>query len=526
MADFPNGVTPPGAASYAAPLLDFSPLGNLEKSWMQGTQDRRTREIQTAYRNGIPKVPEGQPGAGQNDYKAMTEKMLQLGAYPEAGQISSIGIGQQRLDAAMNDPILGSRSPQAAPGAQPAPVPPSAPPSAPAGRAAAAPPQVDAPDARPNNSDGFTAPAAPAQNTRVADGFDAAGAGSQPQPQTTSGLAPSAERVLKSKLDAMPVDARRNYLNRQAASEFVSPSVNKWALQELARLDKQEELTPAEKERNSGTTQYGENVKVAGANRTDTPEMKNVRPGSGPDGASAAETMQRLKTRGEIDAKSGEAGVKNFDTEYVGLQKLAQSSYNGIQKATLAKSLTMQPGFYSGPLQPTTEIYQQFKSVFGKDPTTALPQEAFQKVTTDMLTEQIKALGQSGVGRVLLAEVQNMQKGLASLGISAAGNRAQLEIVSRVYQETQDLGNIARDIAANNHIPPEAKARALDDAAANYYQTHPIFTDQEKTDPRILSAPDVPPAIKTNAQLSAWARGVGLSSGNLIKVGGQIRMVP
>lgn len=519
MTDFPNGVSPPSPASFASPLLDFSPLANLEKSYHQGQQDRRTREVQTVFRNGIPKTADG-----QNDYSAMTDKMLQLGALPEATTISGIGIAQAKLKAALTDPVWGV-SPPAAPAA--ASDAPTAAAPAPRQRAAFTPPQSDPPDARPTNDGGFAprppsaAPSNPssAPNTRVADGFSDAGAA----PQTTGGLAPSAERVLKSRLDALSVPERRNYLNRMAASPLVGESVNKWALQELARLDKLEEQTPGEKDLRRGVTQGAEDIKVEGANRTLTPEAKNVKPLPG---ESPAAAMERLKTQGAIDVKAGEAGVKNFDTEYVGLQKLAQSSYNGIQKAALAKSLTMQPGFYSGPLQPTTEIYQQFKSTFGRSPDTAVPQEAFQKVTTDMLTEQIKALGQSGVGRVLLAEVQNMQKGLASLGISAAGNRAQLEIVSRVYQETQDLGEIARGIAADTSIQPQNKGRALDEAAAKYYRDHPIFSDAEKTDPRILSAPDVPQAIRSNPQLVAWAKSVGLSSGNLIKIGGQIRQVP
>lgn len=573
MTDFPNGVNSPGAASYVAPLLDFSPIGNLPQDVFQGQQNRLKTESQRAFRNGIPKTPDG-----QNDYKAMTEKMIQIGDYGTASTIGQLGYQQGALEQLGTNPeIVGYGNGKQPAGGVPGRGSPSQgqPESSPPPSTRTAQQPYDTRPARPDNNGGFSPPAASSEP-------EASSA-----PTTGQTLAPNVKAEIDRRNQG-DFDTRKRNLGRLMASPF--PGIKDYAGKLLEALLKEQESTPDEKNRRSGTTQYGADVKVNADNRTLTPEMKNVQPGSGPNGQSAAgaaeeiklgganrtltpeqknvvggpagapsaaetaedikvrganrtltptakdtqpregespaEAASRIKVRGDLDTKAGEAGVKQFDTEYNGLQKLGQSSFNGIQKAELAKNLTMQPGYYSGPLQRTTEMYQQFKSTFGSDPTTALPQEAFQKVTTDMLTEQIKALGQSGVGRVLLAEVQNMQKGLASLGISPAGNRAQLEIVTRVYKESQDLAKIAREIASDFRIPPEAKARVLDERSSQYFQEHPIFNEQEKRDPRILSAPDVPPRLNTPAAVRAWAKAVGLSPGNLVKWNGQIGAVP
>ena len=136
------------------------------------------------------------------------------------------------------------------------------------------------------------------------------------------------------------------------------------------------------------------------------------------------------------------------------------------------------------------QTYQQFKSVFGSNPSTALPAEAFNKVVNDMLIEQVKALGQSGVGRVLMTEVNAMRQGIASMGITGASNRALAEIVSRVYQQSGAIADIQRGIKA----PPGQRNVAFDNAVTEYLKSHPLFSPEELQHPQLLGAPDAPPA--------------------------------
>lgn len=248
-----------------------------------------------------------------------------------------------------------------------------------------------------------------------------------------------------------------------------------------------------------------------------TPEMKN---------AQAAGLTNPLEFGAQQAGlnESYKQDATTFEKRYTGIQALGEAAYNGIQKAQLMKQLTLDPNFYSGPLHESMQTYNQFKSIFGANPSSALPQEAFNKVTTDMLTEQIKALGQSGVGRVLMAEVNNMKQSIASLGITPASNRALAEIVSRVYAQQNDIAGLAREIP---HTPGKMN-NVLDTHINDYLKSHPLFTKQELQHPALLGAPDAPPQSVqwSPEQKRAWAGRVGLKPGDPIRFNGQIVQVP
>lgn len=244
-----------------------------------------------------------------------------------------------------------------------------------------------------------------------------------------------------------------------------------------------------------------------------TPEQKNAN-------ASGAKTPLDY----QASVESNKQDIDTFQKRYTGIEQLGQASYNGIQKAKLMKQLTLDPNFYSGPLNETVQTYKQFKAIFGSDPTSALPQEAFNKVANDMLTQQVKAMGGSGVGRVLQSEVNMMKQAIATLGITPAANRALATIIGRVYQQEQDIAGIARSLPQK----PGQMNWSLDTAVQSYLQKNPLFTEQEIQDPRTLAAPDVPPqsAHWNVAQKRAWAARLGLKPGDPIRVNGQLGAVP
>jgi hypothetical protein len=217
----------------------------------------------------------------------------------------------------------------------------------------------------------------------------------------------------------------------------------------------------------------------------------------------------------------GKQDIDTFQKRNIPIQAAAQMSYDGQDKAKLMKQLTLDPNFYSGPLSENVQTYNQFKSVFGQNPSAALPQEAFNKVTADMLTEQIKAMGNSGVGRVLMAEVNNMKKSLAGLGITATTNRALAEIVSRNYDKMQKIAEIA------NGVPqvPGQMNRELDKRVQAYLAKNPLFTPQELAHPALLGAPDAPPGAEkwNQAQGRAWGAKIGLKPGDPVRINGVIR---
>jgi hypothetical protein len=220
----------------------------------------------------------------------------------------------------------------------------------------------------------------------------------------------------------------------------------------------------------------------------------------------------------------GKQDIDTFNKRNAPIQAAAQMSYDGQGKAKLMKQLTLDPNFYSGPLSENVQTYNQFKSVFGQNPSAALPQEAFNKVAADMLTEQIKAMGNSGVGRVLMAEVNNMKKSLAGLGITASTNRALAELISRNYDKMQKLGEIA------NNIPqvPGQMNREYDRQAQAYLKANPLFTKEELQNPKLLGAPDAPPqsANWSVDQRRQWAASIGLKPGDDIRFNGRPVKVP
>lgn len=118
----------PNPTSYAAPLLDFSPIGNLGKDYFQGTQQKRALALQ-------------QP-ITETDPQLIVAELLKRGGADYAAQALPI---LQQAEAAKPSPVLGGGGAQA-PGMPGAGAPPGALPAPPA-RTAALPP---APGATPS----------------------------------------------------------------------------------------------------------------------------------------------------------------------------------------------------------------------------------------------------------------------------------------------------------------------------------------------------------------------------------------
>jgi hypothetical protein len=91
MVDFPMAVNPPQGVSYAAPLIDFSPLSQLGDRFFQGAKSRsdydQRQKLLGAFPNGLPTTPDG-----QIDYGAATQALAKLGLVgqvPEFAQLAA-----------------------------------------------------------------------------------------------------------------------------------------------------------------------------------------------------------------------------------------------------------------------------------------------------------------------------------------------------------------------------------------------------------------------------------------------------
>lgn len=312
----------------------------------------------------------------------------------------------------------------------------------------------------------------------------------QPQQPTQAAQDPTAL--------AQAYEARANYFYQQAKGlGFVNPAA-----------------AQAAKAQGDQAAQQALAIRKGLVSNTEmTTEEKNAR-------ASGSLSPRTYSSSIESDKQDNDT----FQKRYTGLQAAGEQSYNGLQKVQLMKQLTTQPAFYSGPLHEGVQTFNQFRSIFGANPSSALPQEAFNKVANDLLQEQVKAMGQSGVGRVLQSEVNIMKQSIASLGITPQSNRALAEILSRVYQQNQDIADLARNVNA----PPGQKNKALDDSVNGYLKQHPLFTKDEIQHPQLLGAPDAPPQSSqwSPEQKVQWAKSLGLKEGDPIRFNGQIVQVP
>lgn len=218
--------------------------------------------------------------------------------------------------------------------------------------------------------------------------------------------------------------------------------------------------------------------------------------------------------------KYAEEDAKEFSKQQTSIQAAGTTAASTASKIQYAKQLTLDPNFYSGPWNETVKDFQQFRSIFGRDPKAASSMEAFNKLGQDMLQESIKSMGQSGVGRVLMSEVAIMKQAIAGLGITPASNRILLEMSARVAQKQQEIAQITA------HLPPNTQV--LNSTVQNYLKAKPLFTPQEVRNPMMLAAPDAPPGSGgwSPAQWQAWGQRVGVRPGEPVRYNGQYMMIP
>lgn len=532
--DYPS-VAAPTTANYAAPLVDFSKIANLPKDYYAGKEMARQDEKATAFRNGIPRV-DNDPN-GPIDVNAVTDKLARINPDYAMPLINMQLQGQQGQTAA--NAIMGG---QGGPG-------PTAQPTAQPGTPAAAPQRVAAPAASPAS----LSPAAPGDNsqdtirslaTEWSGGQDAMGA------------IGSAARTLRINPDAplTPEDTARvkSFLSNAARGPVVAQNDSQPAGQAAASPVQPQAAQPQSDERpgwgqadadslslratrlnayaaavanvNPKAAEAAKAEAVATEGRakqirdyisgedSSTPDQKNYQSDKLP-GESMADYQARAAAGSELSKQDSIA----YSKKYEGIQKAAQEASIEQPKIQLMKTFSNDPNFYSGPLEPTNRGFKQFAATIGADPNKALPQEGFNKVASDMLTSQIRALGASGAGPVRIAEVKNMQKSIANLGITPVTNRLLVEITDRAYNDVKAIADLTRQYELNPKNLPGKKNVGLDAAIQRYYDSHPLFSKEEVSDPRLIA----PPEFKD----SRAAFNAKLPKGQPVKIDGKLKWV-
>ena len=525
-------VAAPTTANYAAPLVDFPKVANqLEDLVVKRQQAGREEEKANVFRNGIPKDANGNIDVGQ-----VTDKLARINPDYAMPLINTQIAGQQGQVAA--NAINGVNGTPAAPAS-------TQPPQRAASASSPQPASTPAAATQPTVMTILDAQGIPNDQLQAASESLARQLGVSPtdpidtsDPRVRNVLGPAIQR-LKGVGQVVAQSGQPQAATPQSTQPDAQPQPDSGAQpQQGGTTGWTQADADAQSLRSTRLNAYAAaianvNPKAAEAAKaeaaaaegrakqirdyissedTSTNDQKNYQSDKLP-GESMADYQARAAGGQELAKQDSIA----YSKKYEGIQKAAQEASIEQPKIQLMKTFSNDPNFYSGPLEPTNRGFKQFAATIGADPNRALPQEGFNKVASDMLTSQIRALGASGAGPVRIAEVKNMQKSIANLGITPVTNRLLVEITDRAYNDVKNIAELTRKYETNPKNLPGKKNVGLDTEIQKYYDSHPLFTKEEISDPRLIA----PPEFKD----SRLAFNAKLPKGQPVKIDGKLKWV-
>jgi hypothetical protein len=229
-----------------------------------------------------------------------------------------------------------------------------------------------------------------------------------------------------------------------------------------------------------------------------TPEQKNVASG-------AALQQEQIKD-----------DTTRYGKQLAGIQGSAQAANRQLEHVQLAEGLYKNPDFYSGTGESVNLGYKRALAALGIDPGRSLPQEAFRKTMAAAVLNQVEQLKDDtaavgGGGRIFQAQIELMEKAANNPDNSIAANRLLTEISKRSALEAKTIAQMANNYKGG-HLDA-GFAQMIDD----HYSKHPMFTDGEMRDIRLI-APPAAPKLDSHDQAAAWARKAGLKPGDPMKL--------
>lgn len=236
-------------------------------------------------------------------------------------------------------------------------------------------------------------------------------------------------------------------------SNPISPKTNvDLAKSRLESLQKNTELTPAQKDYVQAVTQ----------------------------GYRGTQDEHIAKT--EADKAYATENVKSYIKKYDTIQTAGDRARVDIPKLDLARKLTEDPNFYSGVGEQYNLLAKRAIVALGGDPDKGTPQEAFRKVVSDSLLDQIKSM--AGTGPVRVAEMKIMQEAAANPGNTPQANRLVLELASRAQKRSAAIADMAQNYNGGR------LDSGFDRKVAAYDRANPLISDKEIPDFRKIINPD------------------------------------
>lgn len=182
-------------------------------------------------------------------------------------------------------------------------------------------------------------------------------------------------------------------------------------------------------------------------------------------------TMEEYQAKTAADKAYAEENTKSYIKKYDAIQTAGDRARSDIPKLDLARQLTEDPNFYSGVGENYNLLLKRAITALGGDPNTAAPQEAFRKVVSDTILDQIKSM--AGTGPVRVAEMKIIEAAAANPGNTPQANRLVLELASRMQKRNADIADMAQRYN-NGRLDS-----GFDRRVAEYDRQNPLITDKE-----------------------------------------------
>jgi hypothetical protein len=214
---------------------------------------------------------------------------------------------------------------------------------------------------------------------------------------------------------------------------------------------------------------------------------------------------------GKADLKRGGDLLNSINAT---ANEYGQSLRNDLR---LARSVLSTPGTYTGfGADQALTLNRAKDMMFGTG--AAAPQELLEKTrastvlaTMQNMKDEMLAAGTTG-GKIYSNMAEQMEKSVPGLETSLTGNRALVEIRSRLGEFQLKLQKTAQDYLdeqAAKGVKYPYLDRGFTKKLADVIEKENPFTDAELRNPRLLGSPSAPPGM-TRQQFQQWGHGMGL----------------
>jgi hypothetical protein len=283
-----------------------------------------------------------------------------------------------------------------------------------------------------------------------------------------------------------------------AANPAYPKSVQEAAKSRLEAIQKQVELTPAQKDYNLSRRQGG------------------------------TETFDEWQANNEQRKTAATEEAKLGAQKYQSLVEAGTKAQMEIPQLDLLKEQMNDPNFFSGAGEKYNLLYKRLKSAVGIDPEAAVPQEYLRKATAANVLSSLGAL--KGLGQIRVAEINMAREAAASPDNSIPANKLLVEISKRTHQRNADIAEMAQAYKEQNGTLDAG----FDKKVTAYYKKNPLFTDGEIKDwhkvigeQKQASAPSSQQRFSSPADVHAAVAAGKLKSGDsFVDAAGKTRYVP